>query len=91
MFDPYDMQSKPFFDEDQSKQISSLLDHYNNSLSSSLSKTMDLNMGSFMMMNRYNPQFKMSSRAKLPAIDRNHIENKVSFLFNARTCSRRSS
>ena len=57
MFDPYqsDMLSKPFFNEEQSKQISSLLDHYNNSLTNSLSKTMDLNMGSFMMMNRYNP------------------------------------
>lgn len=77
MFDPYDMQSKPYFNDEQSKQISSLLDNYNNSLSNSLSKTMDLNMGSFMMMNRYNPQFKMSSRAKLPAIDRNDIVNKV--------------
>lgn len=79
MFNPYDMQTKPYFDQDQTNQISSLLDNYNNSLTNSLSKTMDLNKGSFMMMNRYNPQFKISSKAKLPAIVHKDIMNKNLF------------
>lgn len=74
------MQTKPYFDQDQTNQISSLLDNYNNSLTNSLSKTMDLNKGSFMMMNRYNPQFKISSKAKLPAIVHKDIMNKVVIL-----------